>query len=342
MKKGKFIGIGLASLVLLSGCGTIPTTKDGEEAIVTIKKDEEYNITADKLYQVLKDKYGFDEVISMIDTYIYETEFKDYKKTAKDYANSYIKGIKNSFDTDEEFINAIKQNTNYTTESEYLNSIYLSYLQSHAIEEYAKSLVTDKQIEKYYNDELKENIEVSHILITPEVKDSMSETEKTKAKDKALKEAEAILKEINESSDKYSTFKKLVKEKSQDEDTKEKDGSLGSINMFSLGSEYDSLINAAYSIKDNEVYSKVVTTELGYHIVFRNKTNDKAKLDEVKDKITDKLAEEVMASDQNFAVNTFKYYHKLYNLNIVDSELESAYRTYLNNLMNTTNQNKDQ
>ena len=342
MKKGKFIGIGLASLVLLSGCGTIPTTKDGEEAIVTIKKDEEYNITADKLYQVLKDKYGFDEVISMIDTYIYETEFKDYKKTAKDYANSYIKGIKNSFDTDEEFINAIKQNTNYTTESEYLNSIYLSYLQSHAIEEYAKSLVTDKQIEKYYNDELKENIEVSHILITPEVKDSMSETEKTKAKDKALKEAEAILKEINESSDKYSTFKKLVKEKSQDEDTKENDGSLGSINMFSLGSEYDSLINAAYSIKDNEVYSKVVTTELGYHIVFRNKTNDKAKLDEVKDKITDKLAEEVMASDQNFAVNTFKYYHKLYNLNIVDSELESAYRTYLNNLMNTTNQNKDQ
>ena len=342
MKKTKLIGLGLASLVLLTGCGTIPTTKDGKEAIVTINKDEKHNITADDLYQVLKDKYGFDEVISMIDTYIYETEFKDYKKTAKDYANIYLKGIKNSFDTNEEFLNAIKKNTDYRTEEEYLNSIYLSYLQKHAIEEYAKSQVTDKQIEKYYNDDVKESIEVYHILITPDVKDSMSETEKTKTKDKAMKEAEDILKEINSSSNKFDTFKKLAKEKSDDEDTKKDGGKLGSINEFTLSSQYDELVDAAYSIKDGEVYAKVVTTELGYHVVYRNKTNDKVKLDDVKDKIKDKLAEQVMASDQNFAVNTFKYYHKLYNLNIVDSELESAYRTYLNNLMKTSTEKKDQ
>ena len=99
MKKTKLIGLGLASLVLLTGCGTIPTTKDGKEAIVTINKDEKHNITADDLYQVLKDKYGFDEVISMIDTYIYETEFKDYKKTAKDYANREVTKFKNFLKT---------------------------------------------------------------------------------------------------------------------------------------------------------------------------------------------------------------------------------------------------
>ena len=335
MKNKRLIGLGLASLVLVTGCGSIPTTKDGEEAIVTIEKDEKHNITADDLYEVLKDKYGFDEVISMIDTYIFETEFSDYKTTAKDYANSYVKGVKNSFDSDEEFLNAIKQNTSYTTEEEYLNSIYLSYLQSHAIEEYAKSQVTDSQIEDYYNDDLKESIEIYHILITPDVTDDMSETEKTKAKEKAKKEAEEILKEINSSSDKFKTFKRLAKEKSDDEDTKSDGGKLGSINEFTLGSEYDELVNAAYSIKDKEVYSEVVTTELGYHVVYRKKTNDKVSLDDVKDKIKEKLAEQVMASDQNFTVTTFKYYHKLYNLNIVDSELDSAYRNYLNDLMNS-------
>lgn len=337
MKNRKKLILGAMCLLLVCGCGTIPTTKDGEKAIVTFEKDKtKHEITADELYKLLKDKYGFEEVLTLMDTYILESEFEDYKITAKDYANNYIKSMKNSFKSDEEFLNAIKQGTNYQTVDEYTNYIYLSYMQSHAIEEYAKSLVTDKQIEKYYNDKFKENIEIYHILITPQVTSTMNDDQVSKEEENAKSKAEKLLKEINSSSDKLATFKKLAKENSEDDNTKDKGGYLGEINEFTLGQEYDELITAAYDLKDGELASKVVTTELGYHIIFRNATKDKEKLDDVKNDILEKLSREVMAADANFAVTTMKYYRKLYNMEIIDSDLEASYRTYLNDLLNAT------
>lgn len=340
MKNRKKLILGAMCLLLVCGCGTIPTTKDGEKAIVTFEKDKtKHEITADELYKLLKDKYGFEEVLSLMDTYILESEFEDYKITAKDYANNYLKSMKNNFNTDEELLNAIKQNTNYKTLEEYTNYIYLSYMQSHAIEEYAKSLITDKQIENYYNDKLKENIEVYHILITPQVTDKMNDDQISKEESKAKNKAEELLKEINNSSDKLATFKKLAKENSQDDNTKDKGGNLGEINEFTLSQEYDELVTAAYDLKDGEVYGKIVTTELGYHIVLRNATKDKEKLDDVKEDILDKLSTEVMSADANFAVTTMKYYRKLYNMEIIDSDLEASYRAYLNDLLNATKTN---
>lgn len=337
MKNRKKLILGAMCLLLVCGCGTIPTTKDGEKAIVTFEKDKtKHEITADELYKLLKDKYGFEEVLTLMDTYILESEFEDYKITAKDYANNYIKSMKNSFKSDEEFLNAIKQGTNYQTVDEYTNYIYLSYMQSHAIEEYAKSLITDKQIEKYYNDKFKENIEIYHILITPQVTSTMNDDQVSKEEENAKSKAEKLLKEINSSSDKLATFKKLAKENSEDDNTKDKGGYLGEINEFTLGQEYDELITAAYDLKDGELASKVVTTELGYHIIFRNATKDKEKLDDVKNDILEKLSREVMAADANFAVTTMKYYRKLYNMEIIDSDLEASYRTYLNDLLNAT------
>lgn len=337
MKNRKKLILGAMCLLLVCGCGTIPTTKDGEKAIVTFEKDKtKHEITADELYKLLKDKYGFEEVLTLMDTYILESEFEDYKITAKDYANNYIKSMKNSFKSDEEFLNAIKQGTNYQTVDEYTNYIYLSYMQSHAIEEYAKSLVTDKQIEKYYNDKFKENIEIYHILITPQVTSTMNDDQVSKEEENAKSKAEKLLKEINSSSDKLATFKKLAKENSEDDNTKDKGGYLGEINEFTLGQEYDELITAAYDLKDGELASKVVTTELGYHIIFRNATKDKEKLDDVKNDILEKLSREVMAADANFAVTTMKYYRKLYNMEIIDSDLEASYRAYLNDLLNAT------
>ena len=139
---------------------------------------KKHNITADDLYELLKEKYGFDELITLIDTYVLESEFEDYKTTAKDYANNYIKGQKTNFNSDEEFLNTVKQSFGFKTIDEYNNYVYLSYMQSHAIEEYAKSLVTDKRIEKYYKEDAKENVETYHILITPKVKDDMNDDEK--------------------------------------------------------------------------------------------------------------------------------------------------------------------
>lgn len=329
-------------LLLMSGCGKAPTTKDGEKELVSLKKgDVTHQVTVDELYNVLKDKYGFEELLSIIDTYIFETEFKDYKSTATSYADSYVRSMIQNYESEEAFLSALKQTSNYKSIDDYKDYVYLSYLQSHAMEEYAKSLVTDKQIENYYKDSVKENIDVYHILITPKVKDDMSEKEKTAAEDKAKKKAQDLIKKLNESDKKFETFKTLASESSEDDATKEAGGSLGEINEFSLGKEYDELVKAAYNLKDGEYTTSVVTTELGYHIVYRNTTGKKDKLDDLKEDILDKLANNVMASDANFVYTTMKHYRDLYKLKINDSNLDKSYRNYMNDLLASSKNQKD-
>ena len=63
-------------------------------------------------------------------------------------------------------------------------------MQSYAVEAYAKEKITDKEIENYYKN-MENDIEVSHILITPQVTDKMNDDEKKKAEEEAKKQAEA-------------------------------------------------------------------------------------------------------------------------------------------------------
>ena len=51
---------------------------------------------------------------------------------------------------DSKILAAIQSQTNYQTIEAFQDYYYLSYMQSHAIEEYAKSKITDKEIEDYY------------------------------------------------------------------------------------------------------------------------------------------------------------------------------------------------
>ena len=57
-------------------------------------------------------------------------------------------------------------------------------MQSYALEDYAKEKITDKEIENYYKN-MENDIEVSHILITPQVTDKMNDDEKKKAETEA-------------------------------------------------------------------------------------------------------------------------------------------------------------
>ena len=72
MKK-KIFGLCLV-LLLASGCGKIPTLKNGDEAIVTFENGEK--ISVDDFYTQIKDSFGLQTLINMVDTYVLETEFK--------------------------------------------------------------------------------------------------------------------------------------------------------------------------------------------------------------------------------------------------------------------------
>lgn len=339
MKKGLLLS--LICILTLCGCGKIPTLQNGEEAVITFAKDEkEHKISAEELYEELKTNFGLEATVKLIDTYILETEFADFVEEAKENAEDYIAAMIESYGDEQALLEQIQYYTNYTTIEGYQEYLYLSFMQSHALEEYAKTQVTEKEIETYYKNEAKEDVEVYHILITPDVTDDMKDDEKTKAEDKALKKAKDIIKRLNSADDVLAEFKKLVKEYSEDEATNKKDGNLGFINYGDLDESYDELLDAVYKLKNGKYSKDVITTELGYHVIYRNASKEKESLDDLKEEIIETLANRKMEKDTEISLKSMKYYRELYNVKIIDSTLDRQYGIYLNNLANQSTQEK--
>lgn len=322
----------LVVLLLLTGCGKqIPKLENGQEAVVTF--NDKHKISVDDLYNNLKSTYGLTSLVVMIDTYVLETTFKDYIDTAKEYADNYIKAVRENYNSDEEFLKALQSYLGVSSVDAYKNQLYLSYMQTHATEEYAKLQITDDQIQKYYDNEVEGDIEVSHILITPEVKDDMDDNAKKEAETNAKNKAEELLKTLKGVSKEElpNKFAELAKENSKDDATKENGGSLGKINKTSLGDSYKELVDAAYSIKDGELYKDVVTTELGYHIILRTKSYEKESLDKMKESIIKTLSDELIQKDSTISTTALQHYRKELGVEIEDSELQTQYANYIQN-----------
>ncbi len=327
MKK-KIALLALCSL-LVAGCGkTIPTLKDGSQAVVTLEKG---NISVDDLYEEIKDTYGLSALVNMVDKKILEQEYEDSLEDARSSAESQIEQINSYYGDDA--LSAVQQYTGYSTMEAYEDYLYLAYLQNLAVEDYAKDQITDDEIQKYYDDEVVGDIKVSHILITPEVTDDMSDEDKEKAENEAKEKAEEVIEKLNEAEDVSKTFEDLAKEYSSDEATSEDGGDLGYINKDTLSTDYDGFTDAAYELKDGEYTKEAVQTSLGYHVILRVESKEKAELDEIKDTIKDTLATDLISNDATVTINALQALRKEYGMEIVDSELNKQYNTYIQNAL---------
>ena len=334
MKK-KVLILGVCSL-LLCGCGKIPTLSNGDEAVVTFKDGD--MISANDFYEEIKNSFGLDTLLNMIDKYIFEAEFPDEMENGEAYAEAAIDQLRTNYETEEELLQAL-QYYGYQTVEAYQNFVYISYMQNVAIEAYVRNNITEEELQDYYDNDVYPDMTISHILITPDVTDDMSDEEKEEAENTAKEEIENIIDELNEAKDNgediETTFAKLAKEYSEDDDTKDDGGNLGEINIGSLDSNYDELIKAANSLKDGEYSTEVITTELGYHVILKTATGEKASYDDSVDTMKDAITEDKLNSDQSLMVDAIRYYRDLYELDIVDSELDNQYSIYMNNLINT-------
>ncbi|MEG1288452.1 MAG: peptidylprolyl isomerase [Bacilli bacterium] len=324
------IGLLCICALLMTGCGKIPKLSNGNDAVITFKDGQK--ISVDDLYNTLKNDYALETLITLMDTHIFETEFADKVDDSKSYAENYVKAMKESYGGEDKLLQAIQQNTKFSTIEAYQKYLYLSYLQSMATEEYAKLQITDKQIKKYYDETAKGQVDLNHILITADVTDKMTADEKKAAETKAKDLAKSLIDKINKSDDKEKTFKELVKENTKDDKTKSKDGSLGKVTYGDIDKKYNGLLDAAYKIKDKEVYGEIVTTELGYHIVFKTKSYEKEELEKVSDKIKKILAEELQSKQKDIALKALQHYRKEYGMEIQDSEIQKQYARYIQNM----------
>ena len=168
----------------------------------------------------------------------------------------------------------------------------------------------------------------------------MSTDEKTAADNKAKEQINAIIDELRKSENSKECFQELAKEHSKDESTKDNGGSLGYINTGTLSSAYDEIVKIASTLKDNSFSTEVITTELGYHVIYRENQKEKASLDDVKDSIRETLGEKKLDSDSTMSITALTELRKKYGVDIIDSEIQKQYGKYISNsIANIESQN---
>lgn len=323
---------------LLCGCGkTIPKLENGQEAVVKFK--DESKISVDELYESLKG-FATTRIIDMVDKKILEEKYKDELDSAKEYAENYVNSLKyyyvdenGNFD-EAKLMSEINQYYGFTSLDEFKENLKIQRLREKAIEDYVDGTIKDKEIEKYYKDEVKPNREVSHIQIIPEVKDSMTEDEKKSAKEAALNEAKSVIAKLK----KGEKFEDLAKEYSDDEATKEKGGSLGEINKGTYGS--DEFDKEVYNLKVGSYSNTPIETTKGYEIVYVTSEKEKKSLEDAKDEIIEALREKKLSEDATLQITAITELRKEYGVEIVDTEINKNYNDYINALIEKAKNDK--
>lgn len=325
----KLLTIGAAAILLLTGCGHSTTLKDGKDVVAKL---DGKTITAEDLYDELKKQGGNVTLTNMIDDYILNKEYKT-DEDAKSYADSQLKAYKQSYESYGKNFNDALKSAGYENEDAFKESLILEYKKKEATEDYIKKNISDSEIKKYYDDNIFGDLEVKHILISPNTKDDMSDEEKKKAEEQAKKDAEEIIKKLDDG----EKFDDLAKEKSDDSGTASNGGKL----TATYGEVEQAFWDAADKLKDNTYTTVPVETQYGYHIIYRIKQDAKPELSKVKDTIIEKLVEQKMNDDPSIETKAMVELRKKYKLEISDSDIKKNYDNSINSILNSSNNNSD-
>lgn len=288
----------------------IAKLEDGTEPVAEI---EGLVVTADDLYEDMKKIYSISSLLDKIDNNILVEKYPEtdemvdeVKAEAENYYNIYEQYYGT---TKEQFL----ANNGFGSEAAFLEYLKLQYRRNEYSEDYIKSLVTDKEVEKYYNDEVYGDINTKHMLV--KVDSSATDDEK--------KEAENLAKEIISKLDEGKTFDE-VKEEYKDKITYEELGY----------KSYNASLESAYIEEmeslSNESYSKnPVKTSYGYHVVYRIDQKTKPELEDVKDEIIESLADNKSSEDKNLHYIALDKMRTDAGIKFHDTVLEDKYNTYM-------------
>lgn len=324
MKKKLIIMILTVSLV--TGCGkSIPKLDNGQEALIEFGDGTSYSV--DEVWEEVKETYALDVVLDKIDKKILEEEYADREDEVQEYVDTYETSLRASYvdesgNYDEESLNNQLMAYGYNSIDEYLEQVRISYLQSLAATDYAKSLLTDKEIEDYYDDEVVGDIDCVHILIEPD-SDSDEDDEA------ALKRAEEIIAAIQEDVKSGTSIADAFKKYEDDAEVTYQE--LGYFNKGEMESAFE---EAAYDLAVDDYTLEPVKTSYGYHIIYKVDEKEKDALDDVREDIEDTLAEEKLSDDASLSINALIELRDTYGVTWYDSELEDAYNKYMNYLIN--------
>lgn len=301
----------ICAMLLMTGCGKDVKLVNGENAIVTFK---EGGISSNQLYEVLKETYGAEKVMNLIDAHLLD-QLYDETDEEKSYVKQNVKAVKEAAD---EMGASYEMYLSYyygvATDEAFEDYLTLSYRRDQWTKDYALETITEKQINEYYEQEVYGDVDASHILITVDVADDATDDEIKDAEDKALQEAKDIIEKLNKGED----FATLAKEYSKDSVSSANGGALGKVND---GDVADEVLDALRSMSDGSYSKTPVKSSQGYHIVYKTSQDEKPELtEELTTTIKDTIATET-ADSASFQLEALSELRERNEMKFVDTNL---------------------
>ena len=296
-------------VVILIWPDRIAKLENGLEPVASI---DGLTVTAENLYEDMKEIYSVSNLLDIIDNKILEEKYPETDEMntelndqAENYYNMYNQYYGYS---KEEFLTK----NGFGSERAFIEYLRLQYRRTQYTDDYIKEQITDKEIEKYYEDKVYGDINTKHIL----VKVSSSATDEEK------KEAENLAKEI---------ITKLNEGKSFDE---VKDEYKDKITYEELGYKaYNASLESAYmeamqKLENNSYTKEPVQTSYGYHVIYRIDQKEKPALEDVKEEIITSLVSEHKSEDTSVQYKALEKMREDAKLKFTDTVLEKKYETY--------------
>ena len=316
MKK-KYLLLLLCLPLLVTGCKYEPKLVDGKEVVVELNGKQ---FTAEEFYEELKDINGTGVLINLVNNYITEQELTDeMKKEAEEQAKAEYESYEAYYGDQ---WNSVLVSNGFKNENDFLESLEDSYKQSLVLEKYLETdVIKDEDIQEYYDNDIYGEVTVRHILITPDVDDDMTDTEKEDAKAKALEEAKKIIEKLERAENLEEKFIELAKEES-DDTVSASEGGL--IENFTNENMDESFWEASLKLENGKYTTEPVESQYGYHIIYKISQKEKPSLDDVKDKIIDNLIDELL-SEENASLIYWAGLREKYNMTIHDEVIKDSY-----------------
>lgn len=310
----------LATLIFSIVYKRVPTTKDGNEIIATIKGK---TITADDLYKSLKNENGTNTLINMIDEYISEKEVKideddeEYVESVVDYYKDYAK----QYDTDlATFLTNYVGLSGIETEKEFYNFVMKDYKKSLAVVQYIGDQASEKELKEYYKENYSDKQTVKHILIQLDAEEEDTEKADKEAYERALEVIEKLNKVDKDKLDKK--FEEYAKEYSEDTETY-KNGGL--IEKFQKSEVEEEFYNASAELKNGKYTKEPVKTSYGYHIILKVDSEKVESFEKIKDKVKEDYANAKLSEDSTLQVSSWDKLRNEYKLKINDDIIKAEY-----------------
>nr|MBP3259132.1 hypothetical protein [Bacilli bacterium] len=296
------LSIGLLIMVLFMP-DRIATLENGEEVIVSIS---DKNITANDLYNDMKEYYSVNVLLERIDKMLLEEKYpedNDMKTEVNKMADYYISMAETYYGySEDQFL----ESNEFKNRDEFIEALKLEYRRNKWFDEYAKSLITDKDINLYYENNVYGDIKTKYI--------SVAGTD-----DNAKSLVERIINRLNNG----ETYEAIVDHYKDRITTKDLD-------YVSFDSDLDkSYLDALKKLNNNSYTKEAIQDSNGYKIIFKESSKDKDSLENIKDRIIKVLANEKKDNDSTLLYKALIDMRKDAKVEIKDTSLAKEYDKYI-------------